>query len=184
MSPRTKSPEKEKETAREPKKAVRKTAVRKTKKPEEPKPITVHPIVRAKTQPTPEKRDYVYGVGRRKGAVARVRVHPKGAGAFVVNEKNVEVYFPHFENQKTVRAPLELLAAGGIYDISVRVQGGGIRGQADAVRLGLSRALVVLNQDFKKTLRSVGFLTRDPRVKERKKPGLKRARRAPQFSKR
>lgn len=186
MSPRTKAALKEdqKEHAEKPKKTVRKAAPRKSKKAEEAVPVLAHPKVTLKEHVAPEKKIYVYGVGRRKGAVARVRLYPKGSGSFMVNGKSVESYFPHFEYQKIARMPLEALSAGGIYDISVHVHGGGMHGQSGAVRLGLARTLVAVNHDFKTTLRSLGFLTRDPRVKERKKPGLKRARRAPQFSKR
>ncbi|MBI4250573.1 30S ribosomal protein S9 [Candidatus Uhrbacteria bacterium] len=122
-------------------------------------------------------------VGRRKEAIARVLI-AEGIGKITVNGKDYTQYFPTFELQKNVQAPLELTNTAAGLDVSVKVIGGGVRGQADAVRHGISRALLALNQDLRKTLRAEGFLTRDPRVKERKKPGLKRARRAPQFSKR
>ncbi|MEK7648365.1 MAG: 30S ribosomal protein S9 [Patescibacteria group bacterium] len=122
-------------------------------------------------------------VGRRKEAIARVRI-TEGTGQFVVNQKPVELYFPSFVMLQTVQAPLIQTNTKDSLDISVKVLGGGFRGQADAVRHGIARALLLMNEDFRKTLRSLGFLTRDPRIKERKKPGLKRARRAPQFSKR
>lgn len=122
-------------------------------------------------------------VGRRKEAIARVAL-AEGIGKITVNGKDFTQYFPTFELQKNVQAPLVLTDMAAGLDVSVKVIGGGVRGQSDAVRHGISRALLSLNQDLRKTLRSEGFLTRDPRVKERKKPGLKRARRAPQFSKR
>lgn len=122
-------------------------------------------------------------VGRRKEAVARVSLS-EGSGKIVVNGKDFAQYFPTFALQKNVQAPLVLTDMAAGFDVSVKVIGGGVRGQADAVRHGISRALLSLNPDLRKTLRAEGFLTRDPRVKERKKPGLKRARRAPQFSKR
>jgi len=122
-------------------------------------------------------------VGRRKEAIARVSI-AEGIGKITVNGKDYTQYFPTFELQKNVQAPLALTNTAAGLDVSVKVIGGGVRGQADAVRHGISRALLALNHDLKKTLRAEGFLTRDPRVKERKKPGLKRARRAPQFSKR
>lgn len=122
-------------------------------------------------------------VGRRKEAVARVRMTP-GSGTIVVNEKDYTSYFPSSLAQKLVESPLTLVDQRKKMDISVKVAGGGFRGQADAVRHGITRALIAMDPELKKTLRSAGYVTRDPRVKERKKPGLRRARRAPQFSKR
>lgn len=122
-------------------------------------------------------------VGRRKEAVARVRMTP-GSGTIVVNEKDYTGYFPSSLAQKLVESPLTLVDQRNKMDISVKVEGGGFRGQADAVRHGITRALIAMDPELKKTLRSAGYVTRDPRVKERKKPGLRRARRAPQFSKR
>ncbi len=122
-------------------------------------------------------------VGRRKRAAARVRVD-KGSGKIVVNGKALNDYFPYFELQTLILAPLKALAKEKDLDFSVKVAGGGKKGQAVAVQLGIARALVEWNEDFKKTLKALGFLTRDPRIKERKKFGLKKARRAPQWSKR
>ncbi len=122
-------------------------------------------------------------VGRRKTAAARVRIE-KGTGKIVVNGKPLNEYFPSFELQEIVVAPLKALAKDKDLDFSVKVAGGGMKGQAVAVQLGVARVLVIWNEDFKKTLKSLGFLTRDARVKERKKFGLKKARRAPQWSKR
>ena len=189
MSPRTKKTESteskehpEKEV--KPKKSVRKTAARKPKK--EIAPMEAAAVMKAvlPVEKPDEKRNYIYAVGRRKSAVARVRLFTEGTGSFTVNKKSVEAYFSTFESQKIAREPLEKIEAKGIYDVSAYVRGGGVAGQADAVRLGIARALVKFNEDFRKPMRSFGFLTRDPRVKERKKPGLKRARKAPQFSKR
>jgi small subunit ribosomal protein S9 len=127
---------------------------------------------------------YYEGVGRRKEATARVRVM-SGAGRFVVNEKPLETYFPRLGDVDSILRPL--MAAGydrNNFDITVKVVGGGVTGQADAVRLGLARALAKMNPELVQTLRREGLLTRDPRVKERKKPGLKRARKAPTYTKR
>ncbi len=186
MSPKTKKTEsiEHQEKEEKPKKTVRKTPARKPKK--EAAAVEVAAVMKA-VQPVEkqeEKRDYIYAVGRRKSAVARVRLYTQGTGSFMVNKKSVEAYFSTFESQKVAREALEKIEAKGIYDVSAYVRGGGVAGQADAVRLGVARALVKFNEDFRKPMRSLGFLTRDPRVKERKKPGLKRARKAPQFSKR
>jgi small subunit ribosomal protein S9 len=126
---------------------------------------------------------YLNVVGRRKSASARVRM-TKGTGKITVNGKSCQEYFPFFELQELVQAPLKTVAKDKAYDISVHVQGGGKKGQAVAIQHGISRALVREDEDLRKTLKTMGYLTRDARVKERKKPGLKRARRAPQWSKR
>ena len=129
--------------------------------------------------------EYYYGMGRRKTAVARVRLFPNGDGSITVNGKNSNVYFGEREAlTATVTAPLRLLDLTGAYDMTVRVGGGGTSGQAGAIRHAVARALVRVNPEWKPTLRKAGFLTRDPRMKERKKPGLKRARKAPQYTKR
>ncbi len=127
---------------------------------------------------------YFEGVGRRKESIARVRVM-NGNGRFIVNDKEAEAYFNRLGDIQIILAPLS--AAGqdrATYDIIVVVKGGGVTGQTDAVKLGLARALSKMNPDFSVTMHKVGFLTRDPRVKERKKPGLKRARKAPTYTKR
>ncbi len=128
-------------------------------------------------------KEMIRTVGRRKCAIARIRL-TSGKGTITVNDKDFTKYFPYFEFWKEIESPLVLTDTRTAVDISARVQGGGVRGQAEAIRHGITRALVIMNQEWKKTLRAEGFITRDPRVKERKKPGLKRARRAPQFSKR
>jgi small subunit ribosomal protein S9 len=122
-------------------------------------------------------------VGRRKSASARVRVD-KGTGKITINGQPMEKYFSHFEQQSIVLAPLKALGKDKDLDISVKVAGGGKKGQSVAVQHGIARVLLLWNEEFKKTLKTLGFLTRDPRVKERKKFGLKKARRAPQWSKR
>ncbi len=126
---------------------------------------------------------YYEGIGRRKASTARVRVM-SGTGQFFVNEKSMEEYFPRLGDAKSVIAPLEMIGQRGSIDVSVLVHGGGVTGQADAVQLGLARALFKMNPDVKPALRKGGFLTRDSREKERKKPGLKRARKAPTYTKR
>ncbi|KKR34632.1 MAG: 30S ribosomal protein S9 [Candidatus Magasanikbacteria bacterium GW2011_GWA2_40_10] len=127
--------------------------------------------------------DTMRSVGRRKTASARVRLSP-GTGKITVNGKALEVYFPYFEWQNIVKAPLTAVNKEKTFDVSAKIVGGGQKGQATAVQLGIARALVVWNDELKKSLKTQGYLTRDARVKERKKPGLKRARRAPQWSKR
>jgi len=123
------------------------------------------------------------GVGRRKRAVARVRLYP-GDGQIVINQRSLKEHFGRSQDWMAVTAPLKLTGLEASYNISVRVSGGGITGQAEAIRHGVARALLVADPDLRPTLRRAGFLTRDPREKERKKPGLKRARKAPQYTKR
>jgi len=126
---------------------------------------------------------YTWGLGRRKSAVARVRVKP-GAGAFIVNGKPLEEFFPTLQGQQRARAPLGATETGDSYDIFCNVNGGGVTGQADAVRMGLARALNTINPAWDDVLRDQGLLTRDSRMKERKKYGRRGARRGFQFSKR
>lgn len=126
---------------------------------------------------------YYEGIGRRKTSTARVRLVP-GGGAITVNGKPAQTYFPRIGDLDTVVAPLRLTGYEGKLDVSVKVEGGGVSGQAGAVRHGIARALMAMNPDLRPVLRSAGFLTRDPRMKERKKPGLKRARKAPTYTKR
>ncbi|MBM3204628.1 30S ribosomal protein S9 [Candidatus Uhrbacteria bacterium] len=127
---------------------------------------------------------YVAALGRRKTSIARVRVVKNGKGAISVNGKPMDQYFTTYELRGMVLSPLKTTGQETAIDVSASVEGGGIRGQAEAVRLGVSRALIEINPAFRKTLKKLGFLTRDPRSKERKKPGLKKARRSPQWSKR
>ena len=129
--------------------------------------------------------EYYYGMGRRKTAVARVRVFPNGDGSITVNGKDAQAYFGQRDALlATIAAPFRVLDLGNAYNMSIRVVGGGTSGQAGAIRHGLARALVRVNPEWKPALRKAGFLTRDPRMKERKKYGLKRARKAPQYTKR
>ena len=122
-------------------------------------------------------------VGRRKSAIARVRL-VAGDGKIVINKRDLDNYFGLETLKMTVKQPLELTKAGATMDILVNVTGGGLTGQAGAIRHGISRALIKANPELRDSLKKAGFLTRDPRMKERKKYGLKAARRAPQFSKR
>ena len=124
-----------------------------------------------------------WGTGRRKKAVARVRL-VAGKGAIIVNKRELDTYFGLDTLKNIVRQPLELTDTLGKYDVLVNVQGGGFTGQAGAIRHGIARALTKADESLKPALKKAGFLTRDPRMKERKKYGLKAARRAPQFSKR
>ena len=130
------------------------------------------------------KKKYSYGTGRRKSSVARVRVYENGTGAITINGRDIDDYFGLDTLKLVVRQPLVTTDTVGKVDIVVTVAGGGVSGQAGAIRHGVSRALILLNPEFRAALKAAGFLTRDPRMKERKKYGLKAARRAPQFSKR
>lgn len=126
---------------------------------------------------------YFYANGKRKRAVARVRLY-KGNGRVVVNGQEAKEYFPNEELLNVIASPLILTGQDGKFDVSIKVEGGGMQGQADACRHGVSKALVVADADFRAVLKPEGYLTRDSRKKERKKPGMKKARRAEQFSKR
>ena len=128
-----------------------------------------------------ETKPYFYGTGRRKDSVARVRVY-QGTGKVTINDRDIDNYFGLETLKLIVRSPLVLLGLEGKYDVVVRVSGGGVSGQAGAIRHGLSRALLQQSDENRAVLKKAGFLTRDPRMKERKKYGLKAARRAPQFS--
>ena len=133
---------------------------------------------------TMKKKLQFWGTGRRKKAIARVRLIPGGKGTIVINDRAFEDYFPQGTLQYIVKQPLELLNVTAKYDVMVNVIGGGYTGQAGAIRLGVARALLEAEENSRSALKAEGFLTRDPRAKERKKYGLKKARRAPQFSKR
>jgi len=128
-------------------------------------------------------RKYIYAIGRRKESVAQVRIYAKGSGKVMINEKSLSEFFPSFK-QHTVLQPFEEIGKSNKYDVTVKVSGGGLTGQSDAVRLGISRCLVQEDEAMRKPLKAKGFLKRDPRAKERKKPGLHGARRAPQWKKR
>jgi small subunit ribosomal protein S9 len=127
---------------------------------------------------------YYEGIGRRKEASARVRLYPGGTGRLVINDKEGNDYIVRAGDMGILMQPLTLLGWEGSYDISVHVNGGGVTGQRDAIRLGIARALLKIDADTRPTLRANGLLTRDARAKERKKPGLKRARKAPTYTKR
>lgn len=129
------------------------------------------------------KTETNYGTGRRKESVARVRILP-GNGNITINKRSIDDYFGREVLRTIVRQPLVLTDTDGKYDIFVNVHGGGTTGQAGAIRHGISRALITVDHDLRGPLKKAGYLTRDPRMKERKKYGLKKARRAPQFSKR
>lgn len=167
-----------------------------SKKTEEPKKKTLK--IAAKSGPVTEEasaevlvedRDskkpdrYMEGIGRRKTAIARVRLFTR-SGDFVVNNKPYGDYFPTIELKNIAEDALQKMKLFGRFRVSAKISGGGIHSQAEALRHGLARALVKFNPDFRKRLKRAGLLTRDPRAKERKKPGLKRARRAPQWAKR
>lgn len=131
-----------------------------------------------------KKEEYLEAVGRRKTSVARVRLFNKGDGSITVNGKDHKEYFQTSELQQILSSPLDKMKIEEKFKVTVSVKGGGMHSQSEAVRHGISRALVMFNEDFKKRLRKVGYLTRDSRARERKKFGLKRARKAAQWSKR
>lgn len=131
-----------------------------------------------------KKKVQFWGTGRRKKAIARVRLIPEGNGTITVNQRSLDEYFGLDTLKYIVNQPLTLTGNADKYDVIVNVKGGGFTGQAGAIRHGISRALVLADEETRAALKKAGFLTRDPRAKERKKYGLKKARRAPQFSKR
>ena len=130
------------------------------------------------------KKPYLYGTGRRKSSVARVHLFPNGTGAITINGRDIDEYFGLDTLKLIVRQPFEVTNTAGKFDVVCTVRGGGVSGQAGAIRHGISRALLQNGDEMRPLLKKAGLLTRDPRMKERKKYGLKAARRAPQFSKR
>ena len=130
------------------------------------------------------KNPYLYGTGRRKSSVARVHLFPNGTGSITINGRDIDEYFGLETLKLIVRQPMEITNTLGRFDIVCTVAGGGVSGQAGAIRHGVARALLQNGDEMRPILKKAGFLTRDPRMKERKKYGLKAARRAPQFSKR
>ena len=146
------------------------------------KKTTTKPLT--KKAPAKKTERYFEAVGRRKTAIARVRLFTQGDKTILINNKPYKEYFSGLELHQIVDSAFEKMKAFDKFKISVKVKGGGVHAQAEAVRHGISRALVKFNPDFRKRLRRIGYLTRDPRMRERKKFGLKRARRAPQWSKR
>lgn len=147
---------------------------------------TVRQPVEKKPETKPEKssKKYISARGARKTSVAQVRLYPNGKGEFTVNKKPYGEYFPTLEQKRIFLSPLESANLSNKVNLSIMVRGGGMMSQAEACRHSISRALIILIPELRKLLKAEGFLKRDPRVKERKKPGLKRARRAPQWSKR
>ncbi|MEX2583834.1 MAG: 30S ribosomal protein S9 [Gemmatimonadota bacterium] len=150
---------------------------------QEPTPVTPKPAAGERKASTAKTSDRIHGLGRRKTAVARVALRP-GEGSWKVNGRTLEEYFPRGILQQSIVRPLVVTETQGQYDVFVRVAGGGLHGQADAVRLGLSRALLKVDEEFRRRLRSEELLTRDAREVERKKPGRPKARKRFQFSKR
>jgi small subunit ribosomal protein S9 len=130
------------------------------------------------------KKAYMYGTGRRKSSIARVHLYPGGNGTITINGRDINDYFGLETLKLIVRQPLVTTETVGKVDIEATVTGGGVTGQAGAIRHGIARALLEVDENYRAVLKAAGFLTRDPRMKERKKYGLKAARRAPQFSKR
>ncbi|MFA6099609.1 MAG: 30S ribosomal protein S9 [Patescibacteria group bacterium] len=179
-APKEKAPAKEK-----PVKAVKKAA---PKAPEATDVIETTTVAMEHDQEVAAKvakgGSFIPAIGRRKTAIARVRLIKNGKGAVAVNGKTFDGYFKTFDLRTQIMAPLKAVGQDTSVDISARVIGGGIRGQAEAVRHGIARALIILNPTFRKTLKKLGYLSRDPRERERKKFGKKSARRSPQWSKR
>lgn len=163
---------------------TKKKTVARAKKPAPVTTIPPQPAVAPTPPPKAAFATFHYAVGRRKEASARVRVLSNGEGTIVVNGKELRIYFPQRSYQDIVESPLKLLGVQQHLGVTAKILGGGLKGQAEALRLGIARALVVKDPSYRTTLRKAGYLTRDPRVKERKKYGLKRARRAPQWQKR
>lgn len=170
---------------------MKKTTTKKSTKKEKPqkekkaeKVISKKKVLEEEIEPVLKPDRYFEGVGRRKTAVARVRLFTQGDKLILVNDKPFQDYFHYFEIQEIVTSSLKKMKVQDKFRISIKVMGGGIHAQAEAVRHGIARALVEFNPDFRKRLRRAGYLTRDSRMRERKKFGLKRARRAPQWSKR
>jgi len=161
---------------------VKKTIKRAVRAPRAKKPEEAAPVLKSAT-PANNQGKYYESVGRRKTAIARVRLF-LGANSFLINGKTLEQYFLDSNLQRIVKEAMEKMECLDKFSISVKVKGGGIHAQAEAIRHGISRTLVSFDPDFRKKLKKSGFLTRDPRMRERKKFGLKRARRAPQWSKR
>ena len=166
--PRTKT------TKKKEKRVEKKPKIKKVERPKE----------EVEAKPTGKPERYFEAVGRRKTAVARVRLFTKGEKAFLVNDKSYQNYFPTLDSQQAATAALDKMNCLDKFRILVKAKGGGLHAQAEAVRHGIARALVLFNPDFRKRLKKAGYLTRDSRMRERKKFGLKRARRAPQWQKR
>ena len=183
----TKTTEKEEKPVVAKPKAVRKPAAKKTAVVKHDEPAVAAPkeaVAHKKLVIGGAAPEYHKALGRRKEATARVRLIPGGSGKITVNGKPIEAFFTVEWNRQSILAPLIAVGANADYDVSALIEGGGVAGQAIALRHGIARCLLLVNEDFRKTLRRAGFLTRDPRAKERKKPGLKRARKRGQWAKR
>lgn len=131
-----------------------------------------------------KRRQFFWTIGKRKTAIARVRMYPEGSGAVTINGRAAKEYFPTALHVENALAPFALVEKKNAFDVEAEIEGGGVTAQSDALRHGISRGLLLVNPDFRTELKRAGFLRRDARIKERKKPGLKRARRAPQWQKR
>lgn len=165
--------------------SAKKPPVRRAVKKASPKAASIEPVVHRAPRPVKHTaRTYTFAVGRRKQAVARVRLHATGSGEITINDRPIDQYLPGRELGQLVRAPFLVVHQENHGRVSAKVAGGGIQGQAEAIRLGIARALVKNDPDVRIPLKRAGYLRRDPRVKERKKYGLRRARRAPQWQKR
>jgi len=171
---------------KKPKKIVKKKKKEEVVAPVEPKKVieVAEEVAEVEVKDAKKKFDYLYAVGRRKTSIAQVRVFKKGEGKITINKKDYKVYFPTAELQDSLMSSLRVVGQTDKLDVVAKIVGGGVVSQAEAVRHGVARALLQLNPNFKKPLKKAGYLTRDPRRKERKKPGLKGARKAPQWSKR
>ncbi len=167
---------------------TKKVTTKKIVRPRKTRPEVVKKIKKEKPAIEPKssvaEERYWEAVGRRKTAIARIRLFTKGEKVFLVNGKPLNIYFPILNLQQIAKSALEKMNCSDKFRVITIVKGGGLSAQAEAIRHGISRALVKFNQDFQKRLRRVGYLTRDSRMRERKKFGLKRARRAPQWQKR
>jgi len=188
----TKKEDKKEEKAADKKKPVAKKVAKKTVKAAESKKANLKKADQKKVaskkeeavvKPSEKKGEYFYAVGRRKRAIATVRLYPKGKGVVTVNDRTLAEYLPVDILQEAVVAPMKTVGMDDA-DVTVKTYGGGMHGQAGAIQLGIARALLKVNEDFRTSLKPLGVLTRDSREKERKKYGLKKARRAPQWAKR
>jgi small subunit ribosomal protein S9 len=166
-------------------------APKKAAAPRAKKPAAIKVVAASKKAAAPKvdhtagaTGSYVYAIGRRKSAIAQVRLYTTGSGNITVNRKTLAEYLPVDELQDSVKLPLKTLGLDVSSDVVAVAHGGGIRGQADAIKLGIARAALKINPDFRTSLKPLGVLTRDPREKERKKYGLKKARKSPQWAKR
>jgi len=161
-----------------------KKKIKKRGRPKKIKKVVSKKAEKPKIEVKPKPEKYFEAVGKRKTAVARIRIFTRGGKMFLVNEKLLESYFPIFELQQIAKAALEKMKCLDKFRISAKVKGGGLHAQAEAIRHGIAQALILFNPDFRKRLKKAGYLTRDARMRERKKFGLKRARKAPQWQKR